>query len=83
MRLLGLSPNPYKPQGFKTFSGHRELLDSGLCDAVVVSSPNMTHCEILMDIIGFSKPHHVLVEKPLCTTVQDCKKVRPRASDEF
>ncbi|VAI88103.1 inositol 2-dehydrogenase 2-like isoform X2 [Triticum dicoccoides] len=65
---LGLPP----PQ---TFSGHRELLDSGLCDAVVVSSPNMTHSEILMDIIGYAKPHHVLVEKPLCTTVQDCKKV--------
>ncbi|XP_051201252.1 uncharacterized protein [Lolium perenne] len=59
----------------QTFSGHRELLDSGLCDAVVVSSPNMTHCEILMDIIGCARPHHVLVEKPLCTTVQDCKKV--------
>ncbi|XP_048541706.1 inositol 2-dehydrogenase isoform X2 [Triticum urartu] len=65
---LGLPP----PQ---TFSGHRELLDSGLCDAVVVSSPNMTHSEILMDIISYAKPHHVLVEKPLCTTVQDCKKV--------
>lgn len=65
---LGLPP----PQ---TFSGHRELLDSGLCDAVVVSSPNMTHSEILMDIIGYAKPHHVLVEKPLCTTVQDCEKV--------
>uniref|UniRef100_A0A453RZ71 Gfo/Idh/MocA-like oxidoreductase C-terminal domain-containing protein n=1 Tax=Aegilops tauschii subsp. strangulata TaxID=200361 RepID=A0A453RZ71_AEGTS len=66
---LGLPP----PQ---TFSGHRELLDSGLCDAVVVSSPNMTHSEILMDIIGYAKPHHVLVEKPLCTTVQDCEKVK-------
>ncbi|GJN39689.1 hypothetical protein PR202_gb28824 [Eleusine coracana subsp. coracana] len=59
----------------QTFSGHRELLDSGLCDAVIVSSPNMTHYEILMDIIGHHKPHHILVEKPLCTTVQHCKEV--------
>jgi len=59
----------------KVFSGHRELLDSGLCDVVVVSSPNMTHYRILMDIISHPKPHHVLVEKPLCTTVADCKKV--------
>jgi predicted dehydrogenase len=36
----------------------------------------MTHYEILMDIIGHKEPHHILVEKPLCTTVQDCKKVR-------
>lgn len=65
---LGLPP----PQ---TFPGHRELLDSGLCDAIIVSSPNMTHYEILMDIIHHREPQHILVEKPLCTTVQDCKKV--------
>lgn len=59
----------------KVFSGHQELLDSGLCDVVVVSTPNMTHYQILMDIINHPKPHHVLVEKPLCTTVTDCKKV--------
>ncbi|KAK9274690.1 hypothetical protein L1049_021941 [Liquidambar formosana] len=59
----------------KVFSEHKELLDSGLCDVVIVSTPNMTHYQILMDIINHSKPHHVLVEKPLCTTVTDCKKV--------
>lgn len=59
----------------KVFSGHRELLDSGLCDVLVVSTPNMTHYEILMDIINHPKPHHVLVEKPLCTTVAHCKEV--------
>ncbi|MFQ6637832.1 hypothetical protein Gotur_012725 [Gossypium turneri] len=59
----------------KVCSGHQELLDSGLCDVVVVSSPNMTHYEILMDILNHPKPHHVLVEKPLCTTVADCRKV--------
>uniref|UniRef100_A0A2P2KKG7 Oxidoreductase family protein n=1 Tax=Rhizophora mucronata TaxID=61149 RepID=A0A2P2KKG7_RHIMU len=57
------------------FSDHRELLDSGLCEVIVVSSPNMTHYQILMDIISHPKPHHVLVEKPLCTKVADCKKV--------
>ncbi|KAF5729836.1 hypothetical protein HS088_TW20G00201 [Tripterygium wilfordii] len=35
----------------------------------------MTHYQILMDIINHPKPHHVLVEKPLCTTVSDCRKV--------
>ncbi|XVF13408.1 hypothetical protein REPUB_Repub08aG0205300 [Reevesia pubescens] len=59
----------------KVFSRHQELLDSGICDVVVVSSPNMTHYQILMDILNHSKPHHVLVEKPLCTTVADCRKV--------
>ncbi|XP_058084659.1 uncharacterized protein LOC131232445 [Magnolia sinica] len=60
----------------KVFSGHKELLDSGLCDVVVVSTPNMTHFQILMDIINHAKPHHILVEKPLCTTVKDCKKIK-------
>ncbi|XP_057976862.1 uncharacterized protein LOC131164001 [Malania oleifera] len=64
----------------KVFSGHQELLDSGLCDVVIVSTPNMTHYQILMDIIAHPKPHHVLVEKPLCTTVADCKKVVGAAS---
>ncbi|KAK2983001.1 hypothetical protein RJ640_012876 [Escallonia rubra] len=59
----------------KVFSGHRDLLDSGDCDVLVVSTPNMTHYEILMDILKHSKSHHVLVEKPLCTTVPDCRKV--------
>ncbi|KAE8671745.1 hypothetical protein F3Y22_tig00111941pilonHSYRG00235 [Hibiscus syriacus] len=59
----------------KVFSGHQELLNSGMCDVAVVSSPNMTHYQILMDILTHPKPHHVLVEKPLCTTVADCSKV--------
>lgn len=59
----------------KVFCGHKELLDSGVCDVVVVSTPNMTHYEILMDIISHHKPHHVLVEKPLCTTIAHCRQV--------
>lgn len=59
----------------KLYARHKEMLDSGLCDVVIVSSPNMTHYGILMDIIAHPKPHHVLVEKPLCTTVAHCKEV--------
>ncbi|KAK3039501.1 hypothetical protein RJ639_028083, partial [Escallonia herrerae] len=59
----------------KVFSGHGDLLDSGDCDVLVVSTPNMTHYEILMDILKHPKSHHVLVEKPLCTTVADSRKV--------
>ncbi|XP_078440680.1 oxidoreductase family protein isoform X3 [Wolffia australiana] len=63
----------------KVFSGHKGLLDSGLCDVVVVSSPNMTHFGILMDVFRHPRPHHVLVEKPLCTTVDHCKQVMAAA----
>ncbi len=55
------------------FESHRELLDSGLCDAVVIASPNHTHHDVLLDVLA--TPHHVLVEKPLCTTVAACREV--------
>ncbi|KAL6220204.1 hypothetical protein ACLB2K_007961 [Fragaria x ananassa] len=58
----------------KVFAGHKELLDSLFCGVVVVSTPNMSHHHILMDIINHPTPHHVLVEKPLCTTIAHCKE---------
>ena len=53
-----------------TFESHHELLASGLCDAVVIATPNFTHHEVLLDVLR--TPHHVMVEKPLCTTVPHC-----------
>ena len=55
------------------FESHHELLASGLCDAVVIASPNFTHHEVLLDVLA--TPHHVMVEKPLCTTVAACRDV--------
>jgi predicted dehydrogenase len=61
-----------------TFADPRELLASGLIDVVVVASPNDTHRTVLDDV--FDHPQlHVLVEKPLCTTVADCLEVAERA----
>ena len=55
------------------FEDHRELLASGLVDVVIVSTPNMTHRAVLDDVLATDL--HVLVEKPLCTTVSDCQAV--------
>jgi len=57
---------------------HRALIDAGECDAVVVASPNMTHVDVLDDLLRTDL--HVLVEKPLCTTIDDCYKVLDLAS---
>ena len=46
------------------FNDHRDLLADDRCDAIVVATPNMTHCDILLDVISAGIP--VLVEKPLC-----------------
>ncbi|MBK9180617.1 MAG: Gfo/Idh/MocA family oxidoreductase [Acidimicrobiales bacterium] len=63
--------------GVHVYGDHRELLDSGGCDAVVIASPNMTHADVLVDVLATDV--HVLVEKPLCTTVEDCRRVAAAA----
>jgi predicted dehydrogenase len=55
------------------FRDHREMLTSDLVDAVIVASPNHTHKSILDDVLATDV--HVLVEKPMCTTVDDCRNV--------
>jgi myo-inositol 2-dehydrogenase / D-chiro-inositol 1-dehydrogenase len=56
------------------FDDHRALLASELCDAVVVATPNHTHLAIMLDVLACDGLH-VLVEKPLCTTVPDCRQL--------
>jgi predicted dehydrogenase len=63
----------------KAFADHRDLLGSGLVDAVVVATPNFTHVDVLLDVIDSGIP--VLVEKPLCTTVADCQRVMAAAEE--
>ena len=59
------------------FTDHHQLLASGLCDVVVIASPNHTHHAVLLDALDAGV--HLLVEKPLCTTVEHCCEVIERA----
>jgi myo-inositol 2-dehydrogenase / D-chiro-inositol 1-dehydrogenase len=52
---------------------HAALLADPRVDVVVVTTPNHTHAGVLADALATDK--HVLVEKPLCTTVDDCLRV--------
>ncbi len=61
------------PATIGSFAHHGELLESGLVDAVVLVSPNYTHRSILGDIL--TADVHTLIEKPMCTTVEDCLEV--------
>lgn len=58
---------------------HRGLLTNPSVDAVVVASPNFTHIDVLRDSLSTDK--HVLIEKPLCTTVADCLEVNALAKE--
>lgn len=64
--------------GVARFADHRDLLSSGLVDAVVIASPNHTHRSVLDDCWGTGIA--VFVEKPLCTTVEDALAVREAAA---
>ncbi|NNF53382.1 MAG: Gfo/Idh/MocA family oxidoreductase [Acidimicrobiales bacterium] len=66
------------PSIIGSFSHHGELLESGLVDAVVIASPNFTHRSVLGDVL--TADVHTLIEKPLCTTVEDCAAVVELAS---
>ena len=60
------------------FTDHGALLQSGLCDALVIAAPNHLHHGILMDVLPVDLP--LLVEKPLCTTLADCEDILARAA---
>ncbi len=46
------------------YRGHRELLEKGEVDALVIASPNDTHKAVLKDIFEARPDLPVLVEKP-------------------
>ena len=62
----GLDPVP-------AFGNHHDLLDAELCDAVVVATPNHLHTDIVLDVASAGLPQ--LVEKPLATTLDDCRRI--------
>jgi predicted dehydrogenase len=52
---------------------HRELLDGGELDAVVVCSPAGTHALVVLDALDAGL--HVFVEKPMCITLADADEI--------
>lgn len=54
----------------RVFDDFNQLLAGGLCDAVVIATPNFTHAGVMRAALAFSDLH-ILVEKPLVTTVAD------------
>ena len=60
------------------FADYRELLADAPVDAVVIATPNHTHAEVLGAVLETGKA--ILVEKPLCTTVEDCRRMEEAAA---
>lgn len=62
----------------KTSSSPEEVLARDDIDAVVVATPAVTHAQVALDAIAAGK--HVLVEKPLATTIADAEQVLAAAT---
>ncbi len=66
------------PAGTRSFADYQDLLQQPDVDAVIVASPNFTHAGVLDAVFASGK--HVLVEKPMCTTMADVRSVAARAA---
>ncbi len=56
------------------FESHQDMLAAGVCDAVVLVSPNHTHADIMEDILAY-EDMHVMTEKPLAMNVDECRRI--------
>ena len=63
----------------RVYDNYTELLAAGQFDALVISTPNYTHAEVLRDALASDA--HILIEKPLCTRIEDCLDMVQRAKD--
>jgi len=71
----------------RTFTDSRELIRSGVVDAVLIATPHYDHTTIGVDALA--QGLHVLTEKPLSVHKADCEKLiaayqkRPKKSQLF
>lgn len=52
---------------------YNDMLDADDVDALVVASPNYTHIDVMRDIFRTDK--HVMLEKPMSTTLEDALEI--------
>jgi myo-inositol 2-dehydrogenase / D-chiro-inositol 1-dehydrogenase len=62
-----------------TYTDYRAMLQRDDLDAVVIATPNFTHASVLADVMATDLA--VMVEKPMCTTIADCREVERMAAD--
>lgn len=59
--------------GVRGFYSHQELIDSGLCEAVLIATPHPFHAPIALAAI--ERGLHVLSEKPIAVTVGEADRM--------
>ena len=64
----------------RIFTDYKELIDSGLCDAVDICTPNYLHCEIAK--YALNKGLGVSIEKPVGMNAKEVKEVEALAKEK-
>ncbi len=64
---------------FNLYKDLDELINIDDADVYIIATPNFTHIEVLEKILKTNK--HLLIEKPLCTTIDECKKFQLISKD--
>ncbi len=62
----------------QVYDDYAPLLADESINAVIIATPNHTHAAVLRDV--FETDKHILCEKPLCTTLDDCAWVVAEAA---
>lgn len=70
---LQQSSDHAKAKGFtpKVYDNSADMMANSAIDAVIIAVPNHTHFEIMQDVM--KHPIAILLEKPMCTTVEDAR----------
>lgn len=67
------------PWGAAVYTDYREMLASGLVDAVVINTPHSLHRGMVLEAARHGI--HVLVEKPMATNLPDCDAMEQACAD--
>ncbi|MGB0498710.1 MAG: Gfo/Idh/MocA family protein [Rubricella sp.] len=64
--------------GARGFTGHHDLLEAGVCDALVIAAPNHLHLPILRECLASDLP--ILCEKPMGISRAECEEIEAMAA---
>ncbi|CDF33082.1 unnamed protein product [Chondrus crispus] len=68
--------SPATAEHLSVFDSAADLFAANLCDIAIIATPNHTHHSVLMHAYEqANSAMHILVEKPLCTTIPHCREV--------
>jgi len=63
----------------KEFAGHKELLEAGLTDAVLIASPHTCHFDQIIESLEGGR--HVLCEKPMACTIEHAGEILKKVGE--